>query len=111
MSVVGIDLGTMNTVIACVRNGRVTVNGDEQGNRLHPSVVSFHPNGEVLVGRTAKARRAIDGRNTISSVKRLIGRAWSSEELVKARKRFPFEMREGPGQGPLVVARGHEYTL
>ena len=111
MSVVGIDLGTTNTVVAAVRAGRVHVLADERGHRLLPSVVSFHPNGDVLVGHAAKARRAVDARNTIASVKRLIGRAWNSPELDKARQRFAFEMREGPGQGPLVVARGKEYTL
>ncbi len=111
MSVVGIDLGTTNTVVACVKMGRVHVIADEHGERLLPSVVSFHPNGQVLVGAEAKARLGVDGKNTISSVKRLIGRSWHSEELTKARSRFPFEMREGPGQGPLVLARGQEYTL
>jgi molecular chaperone DnaK len=111
MSVVGIDLGTTNTVVACVRNGRVHVLGDEQGRRLIPSVVSFHPNGDILVGHAAKARRAVDAKNTVASVKRLLGRTWNSPELNKARARFAFEMKEGPGQGPLVVARGKEYTL
>ena len=111
MSVVGIDLGTTNTVVACVRNGRVHVLGDEQGRRLLPSVVSFHPNGDILVGHAAKARRAVDAKNTIASVKRLLGRTWNSPELDKARARFAFEMKDGPGQGPLIVARGKEYTL
>ena len=111
MSVVGIDLGTTNTVVACVRVGRVHVLADEQGHRLLPSVVSFHPNGSVLVGHEAKARRAVDAKNTIASVKRLLGRSWNTPELTQARQRAPFEMREGPGQGPLVVARGQEYTL
>ena len=111
MAVVGIDLGTTNTVVACVRSGRVNVLPDEQGRRLLPSVVSFHPNGEVLVGHGAKERRVVDAKNTIASVKRLIGRAWDSEELRRARQRFAFELKEGPGQGPLVMARGQEYTL
>src|SRR5258708_39046969 len=111
MAVVGIDLGTTNTVVACVRAGRVHVLADEQGRRLLPSVVSFHPNGEVLVGHNAKERRVVDARNTIASVKRLIGRAWNSDELTKARQRFAFELKEGPGHGPPVVARGQEYTL
>jgi molecular chaperone DnaK len=111
MAVVGIDLGTTNTVVACVRSGRVHVLGDEQGRRLLPSVVSFHPNGDVLVGYPAKERRVVDAKNTIASVKRLIGRAWDSDEIRRARPRFPFEIKEGPGQGPLVVSRGQEYTL
>ncbi len=111
MAVVGIDLGTTNTVVACVRGGRVHVLADEQGRRLLPSVVSFHPSGDVLVGYPAKERRVVDAKNTIASVKRLIGRAWDSDEIRRARPRFPFELKEGPGQGPLVAARGQEYTL
>ncbi|MBS2019408.1 MAG: Hsp70 family protein [Deltaproteobacteria bacterium] len=111
MSVVGIDLGTTNTVVACVRSGKVHVLADEHGIRLLPSVVSFHPNGEVLVGAAAKARRVIDPRNTVYSHKRLIGRSWGSPEIAQAKSRFAFELKEGPGQGPLVRARGQDYTL
>ncbi len=109
--VVGIDLGTTNTVVGVVRDGQAAALADESGEKLLPSVVSFHPSGNVLVGRGAKERRLIDARNTVYSIKRLIGRAWDSEELRTARTRFPFEMREGPGQAALVVARGETYTL
>ncbi len=111
MSVVGIDLGTTNTVIAAVRSGKVHVLADEQGHRLLPSVVSFHPNGEILVGAAARARRVIDPKNTVYSHKRLLGRSWGSPEIAQARQRYSFELREGPGQGPLVHARGADYTL
>ena len=110
-AVVGIDLGTTNTVVACVRNGRVHVLADEKGNRLLPSVVSFHPSGDVLVGYAAKTRRLVDAKNTVASIKRLIGRPWDSDEIRLARSRFAFELREGPGQGSLVVCRGEAYTL
>ena len=111
MTVVGIDLGTTNTVVACVLDGRVHVLADDKGNRLLPSVVSFHPNGDVLVGPAARERRLVDAKNTIASIKRLIGRPWDSDEIRLARSRFPFELREGPGQGALVIARGEAYTL
>jgi molecular chaperone DnaK len=111
VSVVGIDLGTTNTVVGCVRAGKVHVLADERGTRLLPSVVSFHPNGEVLVGAAAKGRRLIDAKNTVYSHKRLIGRSWASAEITQARRRFPFELREGPTQGPLIHARGQDYTL
>jgi molecular chaperone DnaK len=111
MAVVGIDLGTTNTVVACARGGRVQVVADDQGRTLLPSVVSFHPNGEVLVGHGARERRVVDAKNTIASVKRLIGRAWESEEIKKSRPRFAFELKEGLGQGPLVVVRNQTYTL
>jgi len=111
MSVVGIDLGTTNTVVASVQDGRVHVLADEHGNRLLPSVVSFHPNGNVLVGSAAKARRLVDAQNTIASVKRLIGRPWNSDEIRLAQSRFAFELREGTDQGTLVVTRGETYAL
>jgi molecular chaperone DnaK len=109
--VVGIDLGTTNTVVAAVQDGQASSLADELGAKLLPSVVSFHPSGTVLVGRAAKERRLVDAKNTIYSIKRLIGRSWDSEEVRRARARFPFEMREGPGQAALVVARGETYTL
>lgn len=109
--VIGIDLGTTNTVVAVVKDGQASAIPDENGNVLMPSVVSFHPSGNVLVGRAAKERRLVDSINTIYSVKRLIGRSWDSEEVRRARSRFPFQMKEGPGQAALVVARGESYTL
>ncbi|MGZ3418864.1 MAG: Hsp70 family protein [Polyangiales bacterium] len=110
-AVVGIDLGTTNTVVAVVRGGKAIVLADDDGHRLLPSVVSFHPSGEVLVGSKARERRLVDARNTVYSIKRLIGRSWQSDEVERARQRFPFELREGPTHGPLVVARGETYTL
>jgi molecular chaperone DnaK len=111
MAVVGIDLGTTNTVVGVARAGQVTAIRDADGEYLIPSVVSFHPSGSVLVGRVAKERRVVDAANTIYSIKRLIGRSWNSVEVARARTRFPFEMREGPGQAALVVARGETFTL
>lgn len=111
MAVVGIDLGTTNTVVACAKGGRVQVLADDQGRALLPSVVSFHPNGDVLVGQAARERRVVDAKNTVASVKRLIGRAWDSDEIKKSRSRFAFELREGLGQGPIVAVRDQTYTL
>ncbi len=108
---VGIDLGTTNTVVGVVREGRALTLADEGGRRLIPSVVSFHPTGKVLVGELAKERRMIDPQNTIYSVKRLIGRTWDMEEVQRARRALPFELVEGPKQGIAVVARGETYIL
>lgn len=110
-AVVGIDLGTTNTVVACVQDGHAAALPDEAGERLIPSVVSLHPSGQVIVGRAAKARRLQDPRNTIFSVKRLIGRPWASEDVQRARKRVPFDLREGSGHAVTVVARGEPWTL
>lgn len=111
MATVGIDLGTTNTVVGCVRDGKAVTLADDAGRRLIPSVVSFHPSGSVLVGAAAKDRRVIDAPNTIFSVKRLIGRAWTTPEVQESKKRFPFELKEGAKQGVAVTARGEQYTL
>jgi molecular chaperone DnaK len=109
--VIGIDLGTTNSVVAVADQpgGRVLSGSD--GLELIPSVVSFHPSGDVLVGGTAKERRLLDAQNTVYSVKRLIGRPYTSYEVKQAQERFAFELSEGPSGGVLVTARGETYTL
>jgi molecular chaperone DnaK len=108
--VIGIDLGTTNSVVAVAdQSGARVLTGDDGA--LIPSVVSFHPSGDVLVGATAKERRLLDAQNTVYSVKRLIGRPYTSYEVQQAQKRFAFELSEGPSGGVLVTARGETYTL
>lgn len=109
--VIGIDLGTTNSVVAVADQpgGRVLAGSD--GLHLIPSVVSFHPSGDVLVGGPAKERRLLDAQNTVYSVKRLIGRPYTSYEVKQAQERFAFELSEGPSGGVLVTARGETYTL
>src|SRR5690606_13027725 len=93
--VLGIDLGTTNSVVCVAEDGQTRVLPDAEGNELIPSVVSFHPTGDVLVGQTARERRLLDAKNTVYSVKRLIGRPFSSPEVRRAQERFPFELCEG----------------
>jgi molecular chaperone DnaK len=108
---VGIDLGTTNSVVAAVRDGLAFTVTDSAGRRLIPSVVSFHPSGNVLVAQQALERRLTDPENTVYSIKRLIGRPWPSEEVQAAAKRFAFKLKEGPKQGVMLVARDEEYSL
>ena len=108
---IGIDLGTTNSVVAIADPKGARVLADADGTKLIPSVVSFHPSGDVLVGTAAKERRLLDAANTVSSVKRLIGRPFASFEVKQARARFSFELSEGPSGGVLVSARGETYTL
>lgn len=109
--VLGIDLGTTNSVVAVAEGNRAQVLMDLEGNRLIPSVVSFHPQGDVLVGYAARERRLLDAKNTIYSTKRLIGRPFRSIEVQRAQERFPFELHEAPNKGVQVAARGETYTL
>ena len=62
--VLGIDLGTTNSVVAVADGGSVRILADDEGRELLPSVVSFHPGGDVLVGYPARDRRMLDARNT-----------------------------------------------
>ena len=109
--VVGIDLGTSNSVVAVVQGNKAHVIPDSKGSRIHPSVVSFHPKGTVLVGHEASRRRVIDPANTIYSVKRLIGRTFHSQAVRTAMKRAPFKIQQGENEQPVVLARGNEYTI
>lgn len=108
---VGIDLGTTNTVVGVVVDGLATTLEDEHRRRLIPSIVSFHPSGSVLVGDLARERRVVDPSNTVYSVKRLIGRPFTSPEVQEARLRFPFELLAGPKDSTLLKVRGNTYAL
>jgi len=110
--IVGIDLGTSNTVVAHADDaGNVRILADEGGFKIHPSVVSFHPNGGVVIGAAAKQRKVIDPKNTVYSVKRLIGRTYNSPEVQIAKTRSPFTIKEGANQQPLIVTRGGEFAV
>jgi molecular chaperone DnaK len=110
--IVGIDLGTSNSVVAHADEvGVVKVLPDDGGYKIHPSVVSFHPNGGVVVGAGAKQRKVIDPSNTIYSVKRLIGRAYDSPEVQIAKTRVPFQIKEGDNKGPVIVTRQGDFAV
>lgn len=108
---IGIDLGTTNTVVAAVVDGVAVTLEDENKRRLIPSIVSFHPNGSVLVGDAARERRLVDPENTAYSIKPILGCPFSSEEVQHMRKRFPFQLAEGTQQQTMVLARGISYAL
>ncbi|HUJ58223.1 MAG TPA: Hsp70 family protein [Kofleriaceae bacterium] len=110
--IVGIDLGTSNAVVGYADDaGTVRVLADESGYKIHPSVVSFHPSGGVVVGAAAKQRKVIDPKNTIFSVKRLIGRDWDAPEVHIAKSRMPYTIKEGQNHLPVVATRGGEFAV
>jgi molecular chaperone DnaK len=96
MRVLGIDLGTTNTV-AAIENVALPISS-EDGRTTLPSVVSVVPNGTIQCGLPAKRRRSIDPRNTIFSSKRIIGRGWSEATTQEFLKRYPFDLVETEDQ-------------
>jgi molecular chaperone DnaK len=92
--IIGIDLGTTNSVVAVMEGGQPTVITTAEGGRLCPSVVSFNKNGERMVGQTAKRQSVINSENTIFSIKRFMGRRY--DEVESERKMVPFQVIEGP---------------
>lgn len=109
--ILGIDLGTTNSVVAVADGGQARVLTDADGHRLIPSVVSFPEDGRVLVGEEAREKRLIDASNTIYAVKRLIGRPYESPEVQQAAERFAFDLIEGPKQDVQVRVRNETYAL
>ena len=92
--IVGIDLGTTNSVVAVMEAGDPTVIPTAEGGRLCPSVVGFTKSGERLVGQTAKRQAVVNPDNTLYSVKRLIGRRYEETEI--ERKMLSYKVVEGP---------------
>jgi molecular chaperone DnaK len=92
--IIGIDLGTTNSVVAVMEGGQPTVITTAEGSRLCPSVVAFNKNNERIVGQTAKRQAVINAENTVYSIKRFIGRHF--EEVEHERKMVPFQVTRGP---------------
>ena len=108
--IIGIDLGTTNSVVAVMEGGQPTVISSAEGGRLVPSVVAFNKNGERLVGQTAKRQAVINSENTIYSIKRFIGRRF--DETKVERGMVPFKVVAGPTDDVRVSipVTGKEYS-
>lgn len=97
--IIGIDLGTTNSVVAIVSAGVPRVLENREGSRITPSVVAISKSGERLVGVLAKRQAVANPKNTIFSIKRLIGRRFSDPEVQRAIKILPYEIRESENGG------------
>ncbi len=108
--IIGIDLGTTNSVVSIVEGGTATVIPTAEGSRLLPSVVAFNKNGERLVGIPAKRQAVVNSENTVSSIKRFMGRRF--DEVDTERKMVPYEVVEGPAGDARVhiPVNGKTYT-
>jgi molecular chaperone DnaK len=91
--IIGIDLGTTNSVVAVMEGGEATVIPTAEGSRLCPSVVGFNKNGERLVGQIAKRQAVVNSENTVYSIKRFMGRRF--DEVETERKMVPYKVTAG----------------
>ena len=106
--VIGIDLGTTNSCMAVLEGGDPTVLENAEGGRTTPSVVAFTKDGQRLVGAPAKRQQVTNPENTISSIKRFMGRKY--EEVSDEMKIVPYQVVQGPNGDVRVEADGKEYA-
>ncbi len=106
--VIGIDLGTTNSVVAVMEGGEVKVIPNQEGNRLTPSVVAFTDKGDRLVGDPAKRQAITNPRRTIYSIKRFMGRRHN--EVQSEEKLVPYKIVGGPNELVKVDIDGKHYT-
>ena len=108
--VIGIDLGTTNSVVAIIEAGEPTVLENSEGSRLTPSVVSITKSGERLVGQVAKRQAVTNPENTIYSIKRLMGRKFDDPEVQRTIKSVPYKITRASNGDVRVVMGGREYS-
>src|SRR5574340_1126031 len=108
--IVGIDLGTTNSVVAVMEGGEPVVIPTAEGSRLLPSVVAITKTGERLVGQVAKRQAITNPENTIFSIKRLMGRKFNEPEVQKARKVLPYKIIEAQNGDAWVEMGGKQYS-
>jgi molecular chaperone DnaK len=108
--IIGIDLGTTNSCVAVMSGGDPSVIANSEGGRTTPSVVAITDKDERLVGQIAKRQAITNPENTIYSVKRLMGRKFSSSEVQNALKRLPYKVIEGSNGDAHVQIRGKSYS-
>jgi molecular chaperone DnaK len=106
--VIGIDLGTTNSVVAVVEGGNPTVIANQEGSRLTPSVVGFAKDGEILVGQVAKRQAITNPENTVFSIKRFMGRRY--DEVLQETKLVPYKVVKAGSGDARVEIRGKQYA-
>ncbi len=108
--VIGIDLGTTNSVVAVMEGGEPKVITNAEGSRITPSVVAFTDSGERLVGQIARRQAITNPENTIFSIKRLIGRRFEEPEVRKAAQILPYKIARADNGDAWVEVRGKGYS-
>ena len=108
--IIGIDLGTTNSVVAVMEGGEPVVISSAEGERLVPSVVAVNKNHERLIGRVARNQSVVNPENTVFSIKRFMGRKFNDPEVTKAVDKLPYKVTEAPNGDVRVVLDGKEYS-
>ncbi|MDQ1523035.1 MAG: molecular chaperone DnaK [Pyrinomonadaceae bacterium] len=106
--IIGIDLGTTNSVVAVMEGGEPTVITNSEGGRTTPSVVAFAKDGNRLVGQVAKRQAVTNPENTIYSIKRFMGRGF--DEVTEEKKQVPYQVQAAGNRDVRIHADGKEYT-
>jgi molecular chaperone DnaK len=106
--IIGIDLGTTNSVVAVIEGGQPAVIPNQEGGRTTPSVVAFTKNGERLVGQVAKRQSVTNPENTIYSIKRFMGRRYN--EVSEEMKLVPYKVVPGDSNDARVEIQGKKYS-
>ncbi len=109
--IIGIDLGTTNSVVAVMEGGEPVVIPSSEGGRLIPSVVAYNPkSNERVVGKVARNQAVVNPENTVFSVKRFMGRKYSDRQVQETTKRVPYKVAAAPNGDVRVVMGGKEYS-
>ena len=108
--IIGIDLGTTNSVVAVMEGKEPKIIPNEEGGRTTPSVVAFDDKGDVLVGQIARRQAMTNPMNTAYAVKRLIGCKFDSEEVKWARTLVPYAIVESENGDACVEVRDRPYS-
>ena len=106
--IIGIDLGTTNSVVAVMEGGKAKIIENSEGQRTTPSVVAFSKDGEILVGTAARRQAVINPTNTIFSAKRFIGCLF--KERVEESKRVPYKVKEGSSGSSIFEIQGKDFS-
>jgi molecular chaperone DnaK len=108
--IIGIDLGTTNSVVAVMQGGEPSVIANQEGSRTTPSVVGLTKSGEWLVGQVAKRQAITNPENTVYSIKRFMGRRFDEKEVSYELSRVPYKVAEGPKNQAGVQLEGRFYS-
>lgn len=108
--VIGIDLGTTNSVVAVMQGGEPVVISSAEGERLVPSVVAVNKNHERLIGRVARNQAIVNAENTVFSIKRFMGRKFEDQEVQRTITRLPYRCSKAPNGDVRVALDGKDYS-